>query len=157
MFYTANLRLKQRNPTAAIKLYRQLVSVNPKHLLGWNNLAALLAEQEGGIDEAIQCADRAIAEAGYTVPTIVDTKAMVLIQRGDYKQAAKLLTEIIRSPKGKDARFYFHLAIALQKSGDALNAAKSLAISKELGLSEKFLTQAETEYLVAIEAEPQLQ
>ncbi|MCA9213413.1 MAG: tetratricopeptide repeat protein [Planctomycetales bacterium] len=150
LFYVANLRLKQGNVDIAIDLYRRLVDVNPKHVLAWNNLAALLAEQPGGLDEANRCADRAIDEAGYTVPTIVDTKAMVLIQRGEYDAAANLLAEIIRSPNGKDARFYFHLAIALQRSGKTEPAGKSLAFAKDLGLADKFLTKAEARYLAEI-------
>ena len=111
----------------------------------------LLADQPDKIDEAIRCADRAIAEAGYTVPTVVDTKAMVLIQKGEFQEAARILTEIIRSPRGKDARFYFHLAVALQRDGKLEHAAKSLAFAKEMGLDQKFLTKTEARYLAEVE------
>lgn len=151
IFYVANLRLKQRKTDAAVQLYRRLVSINPQHVLAWNNLAALLAEQPDGLEEAIRCADRALEAAGYSVPTVVDTKAMVLMQQGHFDEAADLLAEIIRSPNGKDARFYFHLAVALQRSGRTENATKSLAFAKDLGLDEVFLTNREAELLADVE------
>jgi len=143
LFVMANLQLKDGRPDEAIRLLRQVTKFQPKHVLAWNNLAATLAERPGQSQTALDCINRAIDVAGQNIPTLLDTKAMVLLELGKPQEAVGLLEEALESPNGSDPRFYLHLSMAYEQTGSISNARTALEKSRSLGLSGTYLTSFE--------------
>lgn len=155
LFYVANLRLTQRRQDDAIILYKRLTESHPNHILGWNNLAALLADDKKRVNEALACVDRAIEHAGYNIPILLDTKATVLLGLNEPEQAVEILSAVVAMPNGNDPRFHFHLSAALHATGDSRAAQKAFGRAVELGLKQAFLTQAERQLFEELAARDQ--
>ncbi|MFO0914626.1 MAG: tetratricopeptide repeat protein [Pirellulales bacterium] len=146
-FAVANLRLRQHRLEDAVQLLRQTVALDPGHMLAWNNLAAVLAETAAGRAEALECVQRAIDAAGYELPTLLDTKGVVLLQQGDAATALPLLAAAAGQSGSADPRFYFHLAQAHDRLGQTSEAAEALELARRHGLPTRYLTQAEQQSL----------
>ena len=143
LYVAANLRLKEGHPDEAIRLLRKVTKLHPNHALAWNNLAATLASQPGHTETALHCVNRAIEVAGQSIPTLLDTKAMILLELGKPREAVGLLQEAIGSPNGSDPRFYLHLSMAYEHTGSIADAREALEQSRSLGLSGAYLTSLE--------------
>jgi tetratricopeptide (TPR) repeat protein len=139
----ANLHLKEGRPDEGIQLLRKVTKLHPNNALAWNNLAATLASQWGQTQTALDCINRAIDVAGQNIPTLLDTKAMILLELGKPQEALGLLEEAIKSPNGSDPRFYLHLSMAYEHTGAIADARNALEKSHSLGLSEAYLTSLE--------------
>ena len=151
LFALGNLKLKHGLIDEAIELLTKVTEVQPSHYLAWNNLAALLAEQEGKQAEAMEKIDKALEYAAYEVPTLLDTKAVVLMHSGRLRDAAELLqAEVTESQSTSDPRFYFHLALVLNKLADTEGAHDALNEAEDLGLDGAFLTSEEKKQLTAL-------
>ena len=140
LFSLSNLRLKQGRLDDAIQLLRRLTASNPRHVTGWNNLAALLSEDPRMLREALDCIDRALASAGRPLGNLLDTKALVLLQMDQNAQAASLLVQAMSLPDANDPRFAFHLAVAQRRLGQHAEAMQAWKRAQELGLDDAFLT-----------------
>jgi tetratricopeptide (TPR) repeat protein len=147
LFTAGNVRLKLGLIEEAFQLLRRATEVQPGHYLAWNNLAALLAERPADRDEAMRTIERAMEMAGYALPTLLDTKAVVLLNQGRYAEAAELLARVTQSRQVNDPRYYFHHATALDELGRRDAAREALAEANNLGLSNAFLTRAERDEL----------
>ena len=144
LFAIGNLHLKQEDPDRAADLLTKVTKVRPGHYLAWNNLAALLAEQPDRHDEAISTIEKAISYAAYDVPTLYDTKAVVLMHRKEYQAAADLLQQnVTHSKSAADPRFYFHLAMSLDGLENMAESKTALAKADDLDLDSAFLTPYE--------------
>jgi tetratricopeptide (TPR) repeat protein len=142
-FAVSNLRLKQQRLDEGLVLLERTVQLEPGHILGWNNMAAVLAERPERRDEALECIERALAAAGYDLPTLLDTKGVVLLQQGDATAALPLLETAARQAGSADPRFYFHLAQARHVLGDHVAAADALEQAERHGLRSRYLTLSE--------------
>ncbi|MDG2382738.1 MAG: tetratricopeptide repeat protein [Pirellulaceae bacterium] len=151
LFALANLRLKQGLQQDAIEILRHLTRVTPQHVLAWNNLASILADQKGHQQEAMQCINQAIAVAGRPVPILFDTKAVLLIQAGDHEAAANLLKQAISLSNDADSRYQLHLAVAGQRLGDRRIAQNALRSAMDAGVRKAFLTDYELEWMTEVE------
>ena len=147
LFAMANLRLKQGRTQDAIDNLRHLTHVFPDHVLAWNNLAALLANQAGYQEEAMNSINQAMVVAGRPIAILLDTKAVLLIQQGDYQAATNLLQQAIALPDGSDTRFRLHLALAALRSGNLVLAEQVWKEAREGGIAEAFLTDYEREWM----------
>ncbi len=147
LFAAGNLRLKQNRIDEAIQLLTRVTRVNAGHILAWNNLAALLAEQDGREDEALKLIDRALEVAGYNMPTLLDTKAIVLMHMGRLTEAVELLEQVTASSITNDPRFFFHLSLALGRLSRHDQAREALSEAQSLGLDGAFLTHKEKSML----------
>jgi Flp pilus assembly protein TadD len=143
LFAVGNLRLKQNRIDEAIELLQRTTECSPGHYLAWNNLAVLLAEQRGHDSEALAAIERALHVAGYNMPTLLDTKAVVLLHANQFQDAVALLEKVTASPLGNDARYFFHLAVAYHRVGASQSARQALQEANSLGLPETFLTPQE--------------
>jgi tetratricopeptide (TPR) repeat protein len=143
LFAVGNLRLKQNRIDEAIELLQRTTECSPGHYLAWNNLAVLLAEQRGPDSEALAAIERALHVAGYNMPTLLDTKAVVLLHANQFQDAVALLEKVTASPLGNDARYFFHLAVAYHRVGASQSARQALQEANSLGLPETFLTPQE--------------
>jgi tetratricopeptide (TPR) repeat protein len=125
---------------AAIEQYRRVLELNDKDPVALNNLAMLLADADP--DEAMALADRALAlkpdDAAY-----IDTKATVLLAKGDYAAAVELLAKAHAG--SADPSIAFRYATALAKNGDA-DAARRVLLSIQ---AQSFPEKAEADALLA--------
>jgi tetratricopeptide (TPR) repeat protein len=143
LFAIANLELKQGRVESSIQLLRQVTELNSSHYLAWNNLAALLAENPESTAEALHCIQSAIDVVGFGMPTLLDTKAVVLLRQGRNDEAAALLEQITSALLVEDPRYFFHFALAAKRLHRVHDAVQALQQADELQLSGAFLTGIE--------------
>lgn len=119
-FYTA-----QNKDDAAIRHLEAILKAHPENVLVMNNLAWLY--RKSAPDKALEVAQWAAAIAPKS-PNVMDTLAMIELDRGQAGKALKLLkraTEL--APRHKPIQY--HLAMAMDKTGRHVDA---LRILKEL-------------------------
>lgn len=140
----ANLRLVQQRSDESIELYRRVLQADPRNVVAMNNLAALLSEQPGKSQEALEWIDRAIKISG-PEPHLLDTKAMAHLHEGNSAEAVKLL-QSVATPQG-DPRYWFHLAAAYYRQGEREKARAALQSANAGGLANQVLTKEDTALL----------
>ena len=153
LFALGNLHLRRGDRPRAVELLNRVTQVKPGHFLALNNLAAILAEEPGRVDEAMETIDNAILLAAYEIPTLLDTKAVVLIHQGNYQAAADLSQAVTASVDATDPRYFFHLAMSLAMLGETDEARLAMAEAERLGLDQAFLTEFEKQQSARLRAE----
>jgi tetratricopeptide (TPR) repeat protein len=102
------------NHVAAIEAFRKVVEDEPNNTTALNNLAAVLGENPGQVDEALKYAQKAKELNPGSAP-IDHALGWILYQKGMYPMAIKYLeTANTREPT---ARLKYHLAMAYLKAG----------------------------------------
>jgi tetratricopeptide (TPR) repeat protein len=130
-FSIANLQDQLGRKPEAIASYRKALAKTPDNPVLLNNLAFLLAETGGNLDEAEQMVSTAIRKAP-KLPQLRDTLAWVELK--EHNRAAALHTlAALTTEHPDDATFRYHYAVALNDSGNR-SAAKDQA---EAALSKK--------------------
>ena len=137
----AILRTLQGNYTEAEAIYRRLLEANRDNVEALNNLAWQLALRDKNSEEALKLVDRAIDIAGPN-PTLLDTRAVVLMQLSQGDKAREVLQEAVSSDPDKPI-YYFHLARALKMTSSPSEALEALERSKVLGQTEESLDPLE--------------
>ncbi len=137
----ADIRVVQGRVDDAISLYEKALALQPKSVMLLNNLATLLGEQPAGRDKALEYVDKAIQLAG-AVPGLLDTKGMVFFTAGDFAKAKEWL-EVATWDLGTDPRFFFHLAAACHRLGDAVKARENFQHAQKNQLDRQVLTPAD--------------
>ena len=100
----------------AIASYRKAIEDQPDDLSAANNLAFLLADSGGDLNEALQLATNALRKSP-TSPAIQDTLAWIDIKKGNAGAALPILTSLTRKyPDVMVVRY--HYAVALLQSGN---------------------------------------
>jgi tetratricopeptide (TPR) repeat protein len=122
----------------AMASYRKALAKTPDNPLLLNNLAFLLAETGGNLNEAQQMVSTAIRKAP-KLPQLQDTLAWVEIKQHNYAAALQILATLTKE-QPDDATFRYHYAVALMDSGNR-SAAKDQA---ETALSQKPLAEMST-------------
>jgi len=131
----AVLRTLQGNYTEAEAIYRRLLEANWDNVEALNNLAWQLALRDKNCEEALKLVDRAIDIAGPN-STLLDTRAVVLMQLGQGDKAREVLEEAVSSDPDRPI-YYFHLARALKMTNSPSEALEALERSKVLGQTEE--------------------
>jgi tetratricopeptide (TPR) repeat protein len=112
----AAIWIRQGRFDEAEVLYRQLLDSQPENNEALNNLAWLLAlRDQSKTEEALKLIDRAIDLSGRS-PSLLDTRAVVLIRAGNPHKAAEDL-KVARSLNGRNANIPLHLAWASYAEG----------------------------------------
>jgi tetratricopeptide (TPR) repeat protein len=112
-------------------LLRESLQKQPAHVPALNNLALELALQKKQLDEALTLIEKAIELAGAN-PSLLDTRALVYLARGDTKQAlADVDRAIVQAPQ---AVSYFHKARILLAENQSGAAHDAETRARELGL-----------------------
>jgi Flp pilus assembly protein TadD len=134
-----------------VGLYRKVLHLQPNHFDALNNLATLLAERADPLQnrEAMEYIDRAIQVLG-PQPEFLDTKAMILVYRKKPAEALALLNEVTSIPHA-DPRAWLHLAVAYHQLGQDDKAREALARARKDKLDRQVLTQADHDWLAALE------
>ena len=88
--FQAQQAIVAKDYKVAVQQYRAVLAVEPDNATALNNLAWALNEL--GDPKALEVADRASVLAP-NVPTVMDTRGWILVQRGDAKKGLDLLRE----------------------------------------------------------------
>jgi tetratricopeptide (TPR) repeat protein len=136
------------NYDEAIKLFRRVLELQPNNTLALNNLATLLSERPDQLAEARACVERAIAIVGRS-PALLDTLGTIEIRAGRPEQAIADLEEAVAGT-ASDPRYYFHLAVAYQRSQHGPKAQEALANADKYGLERAILTAGDRELLSSL-------
>ncbi len=134
----AAIRVMQQREDDAALLLEEVLEKNPDDVLTLNNLATILGERPGRQAAARDYIDRAIAISGEN-PLLLDTKAVIHLEVGNPREAAKVLQQVAAMPR-PDPRALFHLAIAYDQTGDGTRAKEALSRAVSLGLDSQILT-----------------
>jgi tetratricopeptide (TPR) repeat protein len=137
----AVLRTLQGNYPEAEAIYRRSLGANRDNVEALNNLAWQLALRANKPEEALKLIDRALDIAGPN-PTLLDTRAVVLMQLNQGDKAVAALREAVSSQPDDPIR-HFHLARAYQMTNALTEARKALERSKVLGLNEEMIDHLE--------------
>lgn len=105
----------------AIAILRRIVERDPRNALAANNLATLLSESPGKLDEAIQTIANAIDRVG-PHPILLDTHGTILVQADRVAEALPLLERAAR--QAADPRYAFHWMVGLAKANQMEAARK---------------------------------
>jgi tetratricopeptide (TPR) repeat protein len=121
---------KQQQFDAAIRSFRRVLVLDPKHAESYNYIGYMYAEQGTNLTEAIQLIQQALAlepENGY----FIDSLGWAYYQQGRYAEALRELKRAVRLAK-EDPVLYEHLGDAYLKNNlvnEALEAwEKSLQV-----------------------------
>jgi tetratricopeptide (TPR) repeat protein len=122
---------EQRNEVEkAQRYYRKTLEISPKFAPAANNLAWLMAENGGNLDEALAYAEDALAQQGDN-PYIADTLGWIYYKKNAHIKAVSLLGEAVKKlPENPVVRY--HLGMALFKKGEPNNAKKTLEFALKM-------------------------
>jgi tetratricopeptide (TPR) repeat protein len=111
----AELEREEGHNSAAIELYKKALEKNPRHALVLNNLAYLLADSQGLLDEALAYAQQAkdLAPEDHAID---DTLGWIYYRKGLYPLAVRHLS---RNGSFSNPRRDYHLAMAYYRVGEA--------------------------------------
>jgi tetratricopeptide (TPR) repeat protein len=139
----AILRIRQGKYAEAESLYRQILNEESTNIQTLNNLAWLLAFQDGKADEALRLIDQAISLMG-NEPHLLDTRAIVKLRMGQTDSAIKDLKEAISSRADETKAFQFHLAWAHWLAKESAEARLAFhEATKKLGLTPEAIEPLE--------------
>lgn len=104
--------------------YRQVLQLQPDNVDALNNVAYLLAETGGNLDEALTLAQRA-QQKQPGVLNIADTLGWIYLKKNIPDSALRVFESIVKKSPD-DAVFRYHLAMALIAKGDKQRARREL-------------------------------
>jgi tetratricopeptide (TPR) repeat protein len=136
----AALRYLQGRYAESAGLYKRILVKDPYNARALNNLAYLLALNEGNGQEALRLLDRAQDHAGPS-PTLADTRAVVYLRLGETGQAVEVLEDLLANAPTAEA--YYHLAQAHELARDRNAARDAFARARELRLKPTDLSPQE--------------
>jgi tetratricopeptide (TPR) repeat protein len=137
----AFVRLRQDRRDEAQSLYRQVLADWPENVEALNNLASLLAFQDGSKDEALKMIDKAVALGG-NLPALLDTRGVVHLQTGQPNRAVADLRQALAA-RAKFPVAYFHLARAYHQTKNRAEAKKAFEQSERMGLKREDIDPVE--------------
>ncbi len=126
------IRIRQGRFDEAEGLLRRLLGTNPENVDVLNSLAWLVAmRDQGNVGDALGLINHAIDIQGPN-PSLLDTRAVVLIRSGQPDKAVQDLREA-QKLNPKDPSPVVHLAWAYQRRGQLEEAKKAFRQAGELG------------------------
>jgi len=126
-----------RGKTAeAEKNYRKALEIAPESAIAANNLAWLIAENQGNLDEALQLATAAVGR-NQMVAGFYDTLGLIYLRKGLYPPAVEQFKKAValdeantqRSGTAPTPGFRVRLGVALSKTGDKVAARREAETS----------------------------
>ena len=124
------------NKAEAETNYRKALDIAPETAIAANNLAWLLAENQGNLDEALRLAQMSVNK-NQTVAGFYDTLGFVYYQKGLYLPAVEQLKKAValdeahaqKAGKGATPGYRVRLAKALASAGDKTSARREAETS----------------------------
>ncbi len=134
------------NSAEAEKNYRRALEIAPDTAIAANNLAWLLADNQGNLDEALTLA-RSVINKNQTVAGYYDTLGWIYFKKELYTPAVEQMKKAVtldeadasRNGNRANSAYRLRLGMALASAGDKPSARKEVEISLQNGrnLSEK--------------------
>jgi tetratricopeptide (TPR) repeat protein len=109
---------------AAEERYRGVLKLDPNNAVAMNNLAYLLSENDGDLDEAMSLAQQA-RKSQPDLTEISDTVGWIYLKKGSPDQAIAAFDAVVEKEPAR-AEYHYHLAMALVQKGDKFAAAQQL-------------------------------
>ena len=133
-------------------LYRAALAVQPSHVIARNNLAWVVAEDQGRPAEGLPLIDALIRDEGPDADRL-GTRGVTLLRLGRQADALRDLEEAARLRPS--ALHSYYLALAYRKSGRAADARRNLDAAIRAGLSPAEIDAPQrAEYRSLVSAEP---
>jgi predicted Zn-dependent protease len=110
----ADVYYRMKEYGKAFETFREALKQNNDDLTVINNYAYYLAEQNQNLKEAELMAKKVI-EKDKTNPTYLDTYAWVLYKRGKFREAEKVMSQIMSLGNPSDAEYYEHYGYIMKK------------------------------------------
>lgn len=137
------------NASEAEKNYRKTLEITPDAPIAANNLAWLIANNNGNLDEALQLAQAAVKKSANNAG-FYDTLGWVYFKKGLYSPAVEQFKKAValdaadasRSGNAPNPSYRLRLGMALASAGDKPSARKEVEISLQ---NEKNLSRQEAE------------
>ena len=124
------------NAAAAEQNYRKSLEIDPKMPIAANNLAWLIAEKQGNLDEALKLAQTAV-DRNQNVAGYYDTLGWVYHKKGLHLPAVEQLRKAVALDDAEagnsEPAYRLRLGIALASSGDKDSARREVAVSLQNG------------------------
>lgn len=119
--------------------YRRVLLLDPKHPVVTNNLAFLLSEKQGGIEEAFRLAKTA-REVQPENPDVMDTLGWIYFQKGSYFNAlSEFETSLKLAPDSPLIQYHYGMTLYMTKSYEKarIHLKKVLVLDPKFRESEK--------------------
>jgi tetratricopeptide (TPR) repeat protein len=131
---------EQNRVEEARKRYEQALAADSTAAVPANNLAWLIAEHGGNLDEALRLAQTAKAALPES-PFVTDTLGWIYYKKGLLPQAVTALKESVEK-EPRVATFHYHLGLSQAKNGDAAQARESLQTALKLDPDSSLAAEA---------------
>lgn len=139
----------KNNSAEAEKNYRKALEITPEAPIAANNLAWLIADNSGNLDEALQLAQASVKKSSNNAG-FYDTLGWVYFKKGLYSPAVEQFKKAValdatatsRSGQMQNPSYRLRLGMALASSGDKPSARKEVESSLQ---NEKSLSQQEAQ------------
>jgi tetratricopeptide (TPR) repeat protein len=105
-------------------VYQQILKLQPDNAIALNNVAYMMAEGGGDLDQALTYAQRARQKAPDN-QAIADTLGWIYIKKNLSDDAIRILRNLVTQAPGVST-YRYHLAMALFQKGDRVEARKEL-------------------------------
>jgi len=120
---------QQHDAANAKQSYQKALELDSNNALASNNLAYLLLQNGGDVDQALSLAQTARHGAPNS-PGFADTLGWALYHKGYYQQSIDLFQQALqlaaKSNRPDNANFHYHLGLAYEKAGKPEQAKKEL-------------------------------
>jgi len=120
------------NLAEAEKHYRSALELAPDSPIAANNLAWLIAENQGNLDEALQLATASVSR-NQNVAGFYDTLGWVYLKKGLYSPAVEQLRKAVmleeKTGNIATASYRIRLGVALASAGDTVSARREVEAS----------------------------
>ena len=126
----ATLQDQQKNISEAEKNYRRAIELRPDFGEAANNLAYMMLQNGGNIDQVITYAEIARRQMPNT-PAVADTLGWAYYQKGTTGLAVEMLQDAVKETPNS-ATYHYHLGMAYSKSGDRQRAKSELEKAMQL-------------------------
>ena len=123
-----------KDAAGAMANYRKALELDRENPVAANNLAWLICENNGNLEEALSLAKTARRKAPED-PGIADTLGWIYYKMKNYTLAIDQLSFCVNNRKQPTAENYFHLGMALHAKGDLAKAKRTLRKALEINAS----------------------
>jgi tetratricopeptide (TPR) repeat protein len=115
--------------TLARPLYEEILKLQPDNAIALNNLAYIMAEGGGDLDQALSLAQRAKDRLPED-PNVSDTLGWIYIKKNLSDNAVKIFRTLVAA-QPENSTYRYHLGMALYQKGDRPEAKKVLQSALE--------------------------
>ena len=105
-------------------MYEATLKLDPNNVVALNNLAFLIAENGGDLNDALTKAQHA-KQLLPNLSEISDTLGWIYLKKNLYDSAIDIFKELVSKQPGQST-FHYHLGMALSQKGDRSRALEQL-------------------------------